>query len=330
MEAKASIATSLFRVPVCDFRLPMIERREFISICRQIGAMMEVGVDFLRITHALRSQTDNARLLELYDQLDADLKEGDSLSEAMSHAPDVFSPFAVSLVQQGERRGNIEAAWERIADFFQQQAREDLEIGSDSAPLEPAGAVFGSAGNTQTALPILPRTRGGVVAGDFWEQAQTSLARLLMGAGLLLVVLIVARALVELGVVPPRYGASLEMGAAAAFLLICGALLLRRPDETQTAHCAFCGRGASGQLQLNRSKRDARIFICADCAAQIAQSAPSSEAYDALREEERGERLRALRDVADALPEQSRSDDPRDDDTIVLDDDDPLAPPRAR
>jgi len=318
-----------FRTPHSELRTPMIERREFISICRQIGAMMEVGVDFLRITHALRSQTDNARLLELYDQLDADLKEGDSLSEAMSHAPDVFSPFAVSLVQQGERRGNIEAAWERIADFFQQQAREDLEIGSDSAPLEPAGGVFGSAGNTQTALPILPRTRSGVVAGDFWEQAQLLLARLLVGTALLLVVLIVARALVELGVVPHHYGASLEMGAAALFLLLCGALLLRRPDETQTAHCAFCGRVASGQSPLNRSKRDPNTFICADCAVQIAQSAPSSEAYDALREEERGERLRALRDVADALPERSGLDSQSDDDTIVLDDDDPLAPPRA-
>jgi len=307
----------------------MIERREFISICRQIGAMMEVGVDFLRITHALRSQTDNARLLELYDQLDADLKEGDSLSEAMSHAPDVFSPFAVSLVQQGERRGNIEAAWERIADFFQQQAREDLEIGSDSAPLEPAGALFGSVGTGQTASPMVPRTRAGIVAGDFWEQAELSLARLLVGTALLLVVLIAARALVELDVVPSRYRASLEMGAAALFLLLCGALLLRRPNESQTAHCAFCGRVASGQLELNRSKRDPQTFICADCAVQIAQSAPSSEAYDVLREEERGERLRALRDVADALPERNASDSQSDDDTIVLDDDDPLAPPRA-
>ena len=307
----------------------MIERREFISICRQIGAMMEVGVDFLRITHALRSQTDNARLLELYDQLDADLKEGDSLSEAMSHAPDIFSPFAVSLVQQGERRGNIEAAWERIADFFQQQAREDLEIGSDSAPLEPAGAVFGNAGNTQAAVPIVPRTRAGIVAGDVWEQAQLALARLLVGTGLLLVVLIGARALVELGVVSSRYDAPLEMGAAAGFLLICGALLLRRPDTTQTPHCAFCGRGASDKLQLSRSKRDPNTFICADCVAGIAQSAPSVEAYDALREEERGERLRALRDVADALPERNGVDSHSDDDAIVLDDDDPLAPPRA-
>jgi len=315
----------------------MIERREFISICRQIGAMMEVGVDFLRITQALRAQTDNARLLELYDQLDADLKEGDSLSEAMSHAPDVFSPFAVSLVQQGERRGNIESAWERVADFFQQQAREDLEIGEDAAPLEPAGAAFGNSSGVGGGKISLASGRIGAVAPDFWEHAQSVAARFFVGAAGFLIVLGVARALVELSVVEARWAASFQLATAALFLGIAGALMLRglakRPVEA--VRCAFCGRAGSKDLHLSRSKRVADAAICSECAAGIALGAPTTEAHDAAREEERVERMKALRDVADALPEQSGATealtgDDADDDLIVLDDDDPLAPPLAR
>jgi hypothetical protein len=81
----------------------MVERSELITVCRQMGGMMEAGVDILRITRVLRAQTNNPRLLQLYDQLDHDLTMGRSLADAMERAPDVFSLFIVSLVQQARR-----------------------------------------------------------------------------------------------------------------------------------------------------------------------------------------------------------------------------------
>lgn len=308
----------------------MIERREFISICRQIGAMMEVGVDFLRITQALRAQTDNPRLLELYDQLDADLKEGDSLSEAMSHAPDVFSPFAVSLVQQGEARGNIEAAWERIADFFRQQAREDLEIGGDSAPLEPAGSAFGSGasfpGSATTSVSGAGRSASLALAStELFERGQAIVGRALLGLALLLACLGAAQGAVELGLVERRWTNSLELGVAAVFLGMAGGRLFQRAVLVKReAKCAFCGRVESREVPLVSSPRVAGAAICADCAAQIASDALPGEA---ARDEEKQERQRALREVANALPSNEGVERPNlDEDAIVLDDDDPLAP----
>ncbi|PQV63730.1 Type II secretion system (T2SS), protein F [Abditibacterium utsteinense] len=111
----------------------MVERRELITICRQIGTMMEVGVDFLRLTRALREQTDNPRLLELYDQIERDMRMGENLADAISKAPDVFSPFAVSLIRQGEARGDVEGAWHRLADSLKQEAQEDKDLGFEEA-----------------------------------------------------------------------------------------------------------------------------------------------------------------------------------------------------
>lgn len=99
----------------------MVERSELITVCRQIGGMMEAGVDILRVTRVLRAQTENPRLLELYDALDHDLKMGRSLADAVERAPDVFSPFAVSLVQQGEEANDLAGAFLKFADFLQQE-----------------------------------------------------------------------------------------------------------------------------------------------------------------------------------------------------------------
>jgi len=306
----------------------MIERREFISICRQIGAMMEVGVDFLRITQALRAQTDNPRLLELYDQLDADLKEGDSLSEAMSHAPDVFSAFAVSLVQQGEARGNIESAWERIADFFRQQAREDLEIGDDDTPLERV-VPTASSGVPSTAPAVgTSRAMSERALSELFDRVEAALGRALLGVALLLACLGAARALSALGVVPREFQTLVELGTAALFLAIAGAWVLaqKAAKKKRSARCAFCGRTESRDLPLARSALGEGAAICASCAAQLALGAGTPE-NEAARAQEKEERFQALRHVADALPENNGVDD--DDDTIVLDEDDPLAPPAS-
>src|SRR5687767_12779561 len=103
----------------------MITQRELISVCRQIGGMMEAGVDILRITRVLRSQTDNTRLLDLYDTIDHELTMGRGLADVLARASDVFSPFAISLVRQGEERNNLAGAFLRLADFLEKEEAQN-------------------------------------------------------------------------------------------------------------------------------------------------------------------------------------------------------------
>ena len=104
----------------------MTNQRELITVCRQIGSMMEAGVDILRITRVLRAQTDDAQLLRAFDRLDHDLRMGNGLADAMENVPEIFSPFAVSLVRQGEARNNIAGAWLKLADFLQKESETDI------------------------------------------------------------------------------------------------------------------------------------------------------------------------------------------------------------
>ncbi len=299
----------------------MIERREFISICRQIGAMMEVGVDFLRITDALRSQTDNPRLLQLYEQLDEDLRAGDSLSDAMSHAPDIFSPFAVSIVRQGETRGDIEGAWGRVADFYKTEAREDIELGDDVGALEPIGARFRGGGGGFSGP-----SRGFVGAAELFERAQVALTRAFLGLALLLIALGAVRACVALGMVPERLQSLFELGVAAFFFAGAGTVgpLLKRDSSQQKPRCGFCGREESEDVLLSFASSENGAAICSVCAGQIAAQTPHTREQ---RAEEERERNWALQGVADALPKEDAASL---DDTIILDEDDPLAPPRSQ
>ena len=281
---------------------------------------MEVGVDFLRITSALRSQTDNPRLHQLYEQLDEDLRAGDSLSEAMSHAPDVFSPFAVSLVRQGEARGDIEGAWARIADFYKVEAREDIELGDNAGALEPIGARFRGA-NTSA---FSGRTQGFANTPELFERVQLAFARTFLGLGVLLGVLASVRAGVELGWVPRRLETLFELGAATLFFAFVATLCFakRTQPEQGAPRCAFCGREEGSEVVLSFAPGSESAAICSVCAAQVAFETPRTREQ---REDDERERNRVLRGVADALPKGANA---ALDDTIILADDDPLAPAR--
>jgi hypothetical protein len=118
----------------------MVERSELIIVCRQIGGMMQAGVDILRITRVLRAQTENPRLLQLYDALDHDLTMGFSLVDAMERAPDVFSPFIISLVQQGEERNDLAGAFLSAADYLQKEGELEASTVAAETAAEPQSA----------------------------------------------------------------------------------------------------------------------------------------------------------------------------------------------
>jgi hypothetical protein len=129
----------------------MVERSELIIVCRQIGGMMQAGVDILRITRVLRAQTDNPRLLQLYDALDHDLTMGRSLADALERAPDVWSPFIVSLVQQGEERNDLAGAFLSAADYLLKEG--ELEASTLASSPEPAVEPDASTRRTEYSQP---------------------------------------------------------------------------------------------------------------------------------------------------------------------------------
>ena len=280
----------------------MLERNELITVCRHIGGMMEAGVDILRITRVLRAQTETPRLLQLYDALDRDMTMGRSLAEAMSRAPDVFSPFVVQMIQQGEARNDLAGAFLKVADFLKQEQELDEESAiressirdtnrdtirdsdRESSTREVAGRRasdnVGADARDETSLSrnvapdLLPRTSASpltVIALDgLMDRLQTFMLRALTITAGLMLSLASVWWLLELGYVEKRWSMPVAFSVTAVFLGGAGSWIQRRirSERRREARCSFCGRQG---IDLQRAPRFAGAAICARCAAIVAK-----------------------------------------------------------
>jgi hypothetical protein len=242
----------------------MIEPRELITVCRQIGGMMEAGVDILRVTRVLRAQTDNPRLLEALEEIERALRLGASVSEALERVPDVFSPYAVSLVAEGEARRDIPGAFLHIADFLQQEG----ETAPIFEPKPPAQNI-----NVAYLGDRSPVTVG--VVRELLEGVQTVTLRVLTIAAGLLLSLAAVWFSVEMGWVERRWSNVTLASVAALFMGGAGIWLRRRRDldHERSKGCGLCGVSATADVRLQRLPTLNGVMVCDSCAATIAATA---------------------------------------------------------
>jgi hypothetical protein len=213
-----------------------MNQRELITISRQIGSMMEAGVDILRITRVLRAQTEDEQLLRAFDRLDHSLRMGNGLSEAMENVPEIFSPFAVSLVRQGEARNDIAGAWLKLADFLQKEDEADFSresgttrgLARDGSTPAPSGARAPAIVTPSALLPVW-------VIDDLINRAQMAALRIFtLFAGLLLT-LAAVWASVEAGFLERRWLNVVLCSVSALFIGGAGVWLRRRIDAERAA-----------------------------------------------------------------------------------------------
>lgn len=259
----------------------MVDRREIITICRQIGNMMEASVDILRITQVLRAQTENERLLQIYNQFDHDLRMGASIAEAMTRASDVFSPFMVSLVRQAEQRSDLEsvsahvaAAFLKIAEFLQQD--EDNKESSSppvveaviSSPLD-ISAVADSANTWPLTLRAIE---------NFTDRLQLiALRALTLLAGLLLSLAAVWYS-VEVQWIEKQWQNVVLCSVSALFIAGAGVWVRRQieKEKRQSQQCSFCGHPDSQDAPLRPVPGFPGAAICARCAALLGKNETTS------------------------------------------------------
>ncbi len=111
------IAASIVKAQHTDIRLSDLQRA---WICFQLEQLLMSG---LNIQFALRelAQTKNKTLSRIFQQLLVDIEYGNSLSGAMSKLAKVFDRIAVSVVQAGEKSGELSAVFSQLGRRYQWQ-----------------------------------------------------------------------------------------------------------------------------------------------------------------------------------------------------------------
>lgn len=145
---------------------PQISNAEIAAFCQQFATLTHAQLNILDIFEALREQSSNPLLREIIESVTADVENGRTLATAFSRYPNVFSPFFISMVRQGELEGELDKSFADLAEHYGTR----LEATPDTKRMEAPGYDWEAAARSFQWLFI-------------WATALTAFC--LLGAGLI-------------------------------------------------------------------------------------------------------------------------------------------------
>src|SRR3954469_10242724 len=130
-------------------------RREVLEVTRAMAALLPVGMPLAQALNAA-SGVASGDVRTALQEVRSRVERGDTLSSALAEHRRLFSPLYVGLVRAGERSGDIDAAFARLASQLERD--EQLRGKVLSASIYPLLlATAGSIAVTVLLFFVLPR-----------------------------------------------------------------------------------------------------------------------------------------------------------------------------
>ena len=96
-----------------------VTNADLAAVCRQFATLTKADINILEILETLRAQTTNALLREVLDQVQQDVENGHTLATSFSRYPNIFSPFFITMIREGELEGELDRVFDDLADHFE-------------------------------------------------------------------------------------------------------------------------------------------------------------------------------------------------------------------
>ncbi len=130
-------------------------RREVLEVTRAMAALLPVGMPLAQALNAASGVT-SGDVRAAITQVRARVERGETLSSALATYPALFSPLYVGLVRAGERSGDVDNSFARLADQLERD--EQLRGRIVSAAIYPLLlACAGTVAVTVLLFFVLPR-----------------------------------------------------------------------------------------------------------------------------------------------------------------------------
>jgi len=98
-----------------------VSSKDIVVFTRELSIMIESNVPPAKSLDALAEQTRNKAFKEKIFKLASDIREGLTLSKALSRHPKVFSTFYINMVRSGEISGTLPAVLKKVADHLESE-----------------------------------------------------------------------------------------------------------------------------------------------------------------------------------------------------------------
>lgn len=102
-------------------RVTLVEKMMFT---RHLSVMIESGLALNQTLKALAEQSKNSKFRKIIDQIEQDVRQGESFSEALSKHPKVFDSLYTNMVRVGESGGNLSEVLQILA----KQMKKDHQL----------------------------------------------------------------------------------------------------------------------------------------------------------------------------------------------------------
>ncbi len=122
-----------FNVDLADLNLSLpssIKVKDKAIFSRQFAALVNAGVAMVRGLGVMADQCTNKSLKKILLEVNADVQQGMSLSEAMRSHPQAFDHLYVAMIQAGETGGVLDEVLNRLSKLLEDQTRLNNQIKS--------------------------------------------------------------------------------------------------------------------------------------------------------------------------------------------------------
>jgi len=109
--------------------------REVGQFTQQLATLLGAGLPLDRSLHVLLELAENDRIKQTVTAVRDQVREGDSLSDALDAQHGSFSRFYINMVRAGEIGGSLDTTLERLADYLERS--KDLKDSVVSAMIYP-------------------------------------------------------------------------------------------------------------------------------------------------------------------------------------------------
>lgn len=98
-----------------------VRSKDVTIFSRQLASLIKSGVPVLRGLRIICEQADNPYFKRVLDDIHASVKDGRSVSDALSRYPRIFPSLYIAMVRSGEAGGTLQEVLVRISDYRQKQ-----------------------------------------------------------------------------------------------------------------------------------------------------------------------------------------------------------------
>ncbi|WJW75533.1 type II secretion system F family protein [Thiohalobacter sp. IOR34] len=109
---------------------PKVQLADLIQFSRQMHSLTRAGVPIFNAFNVLAETSQNRTMRRVLGEVTRMLEAGHDLASAMSHHPEVFSQFFVSLIRVGETSGRLEEVFLQLAYYLEREKQTRDQIRS--------------------------------------------------------------------------------------------------------------------------------------------------------------------------------------------------------